>query len=57
LPAEITQANSRVAEVKFICDRCKILIGTRLMPKTQAEEMTENKTICQRCKKELFPDR
>ncbi len=50
MPAEITQANTYVAEVRVVCDQCGVLIGTRLMPRKQAESLVETRTVCQHCK-------
>jgi hypothetical protein len=50
VPAEITQANSHVAEVRFICDSCGEVIGTRIMLKTEADAEIEKKVICLQCK-------
>jgi len=50
LPAEITQANGRVAEVRLVCDNCGQLIGTSLMPKSQAEDQVASQVVCQHCR-------
>jgi hypothetical protein len=52
MPAEITQTNNRVAEVRFTCDSCGQLIGTRLMPRKQADTQLKSQVICQHCKEE-----
>lgn len=52
MPAEITQTNNRVAKVRFTCDNCGQLIGTRLMPKKQADTQLKSQVICQHCKEE-----
>jgi uncharacterized CHY-type Zn-finger protein len=50
MPAEITQSNGHVAEVRFTCDHCHALVGTRLMLKKEAEAQTKKKVICRQCK-------
>ncbi len=50
MPAEVIQSNGHVAEVRFICDNCGRLIGTRLMLETQVEAKKNTKTVCHQCK-------
>jgi hypothetical protein len=50
LPAEIIQCNSRVAEVRLICDFCGAMIGIRLMPIKEAESQIKNRIVCEECK-------
>jgi hypothetical protein len=50
LPAEITQSNARVAEIRLICDQCGQLIGTHILSVAKAEKEKAVKVICQRCK-------
>ena len=50
MPAEITQSNSHVAEVRFICDKCREVIGTRIMLKEEAEAQIGKKALCPQCK-------
>ncbi len=50
MPVEVPQSNGHVAEVRFICDKCGRLIGTRFMLETQVEEKKSARTVCQQCK-------
>jgi hypothetical protein len=57
LPIEITQSSGNVAEVRFVCDSCKEMIGTRLMLRKEAEAQMKTKVICQKCRKTQRPDK
>ena len=50
VPLEIAQADQRVAEVRFTCDRCGSLLGIQIMPKEQVETQTAAETVCKPCK-------
>ena len=52
MPAEIIQANGRVAEVRTVCDNCGQFVGTRLMPKKQAEVQVKSQVLCQNCRED-----
>jgi DNA-directed RNA polymerase subunit RPC12/RpoP len=52
MPLEITQSNSRVAEVRAVCDNCGKLISIRFMLKTQVEAQKNKAIVCQNCKEE-----
>lgn len=47
---EIIQADRRVAEVRFTCDRCGSLFAIQLMRKEQVETQMAAETVCQPCK-------
>jgi hypothetical protein len=51
MPIEITQSNNRVAEVTLTCDCCGKLIGNRLMPKAEAEDLKTKELFCGQCTK------
>ncbi|XES77595.1 MAG: hypothetical protein ACBZ72_01655 [Candidatus Bathyarchaeia archaeon] len=50
MPYQIMDSNSRVAEVRVICDECGRLIGGRLMLLTEIENKRNEKVLCQNCK-------
>ncbi|MCW4019081.1 MAG: hypothetical protein NWF00_10465 [Candidatus Bathyarchaeota archaeon] len=50
MPFEIIDSNSRVAEVRLICDDCGKFIGSRVMLKSQVEAIRKKRVICHNCK-------
>ncbi|MCW4030497.1 MAG: hypothetical protein NWE92_12730 [Candidatus Bathyarchaeota archaeon] len=48
----VVQQNTRVAEVRIICDICGKLIGTSLIPTAELESQKNKKMTCCNCKQQ-----